>query len=204
MESPCRRAGGLPRRLNTNSSSEVIFESQLDVARPDFRAGDLAEAARAVARVRIAEDRVVERVGRLHPELDPLILPCLPALEKREVHGVQARPAVVEVARRRAESIRAGPRERSLVEVAVQPAGHRARRGRVADEVRALAAVPECSARLRHLKRRPRLQGPEPGDLPAADDAVHPPVRGGAEGPAVAEGKLESPGYDEAVRHVVD
>src|SRR5437762_9012070 len=178
-------------------SSEVVFEPELDVARPDLCARDLAEPGRAVARVRFAEDGVVQRVGSFQPELDPLVLPGLPALEKRSVHGVQARAAVAQVARRRAESVRVRPCKRRLVEVTVQPVGHWTRGGRVTDEVRALRAVPECAARLRHLKRRPRLQRPEPGDLPAADDAVDPRVRGGAEGPAAAEGELVSPGDDE-------
>jgi hypothetical protein len=51
---------------------EVILQTELKVAGADLRAGDLAEAGRAEARVRISEDGSVGRILRFEAQLNAL------------------------------------------------------------------------------------------------------------------------------------
>src|SRR6266852_3488124 len=133
------------------SISEVVLKSKLHVARPNFRPVDDAEVAGAVARRRIAEHWIVTRILRFDAELDALAPFHPPVLDQGHVEHVDPRSADIERARRGAKRVRGRTRERVLVEIVVQPVVNRPWRRRVADQVRALRAIPERSTRLGDL-----------------------------------------------------
>src|SRR5262249_10600652 len=146
-----------------------------------LRPVDDAEVAGTVARRRIAEHRIVPCILRFDAELDALAPFRPPVLDQGRVEHVDPRPAHIERARRGAKRVRRGTRERVFIEVVVQAVVNRPWRRRVADQVRALRAIPERTAGLVDLQRETGLQREEPADLPAADHRVYQTARAGAE-----------------------
>jgi hypothetical protein len=128
---------------------EVVLQSELQVAWADSaaKAGDLSEVGSSERKTAgIGEHRGVGYVGRFKPELDAVTFHRGDALQQRGIEGLDARAAIVEVARSAAGNIDCRLGEGCRVEVSAEPILHAPGGARIADQVGTLRAVPDVAA----------------------------------------------------------